>query len=239
MKEIGNCMTNFADLGLTDELVERTAALGYEEPTEIQLQAIPLLTEGRDVVGVAQTGTGKTAAFGLPLLGEIDAKQRAVQALVLAPTRELAIQVSDAITSFAQFMPGVSVLPIYGGASFTTQLRGLRDGAQVVVGTPGRVIDLLQRGKLDLSAVSFLVLDEADEMLRMGFAEDVEEIVGFVPQDRRTALFSATIDRKSTRLNSSHLTDPVRVSVTRAASTDATVERGYAVVPLRHTVGAQ
>ena len=236
--EAAEAADGFAQLPIAAPVMRAVRALGFETPTDIQREAIPLLTEGRDVVGVAQTGTGKTAAFGLPLLGEIDAKQRAVQALVLAPTRELAIQVSDAITSFAQFMPGVSVLPIYGGASFTTQLRGLRDGAQVVVGTPGRVIDLLQRGKLDLSAVSFLVLDEADEMLRMGFAEDVEEIVGFVPQDRRTALFSATMPPAIRRVADTHLTDPVRVSVTRAASTVDSVEQGYAVVPFRHKVGA-
>ncbi|PYG02096.1 ATP-dependent RNA helicase DeaD [Georgenia satyanarayanai] len=230
--------TGFADLGLPDDLLSAVTDLGFTTPTGIQTEAIPLLLAGRDVVGVAQTGTGKTAAFGLPLLAAVDPKLRAVQALVLAPTRELALQVSDAIATFASHQRGLTVLPIYGGSSFTPQLRGLRDGAQVVVGTPGRVMDLMEKGSLDLSNVRFLVLDEADEMLRMGFAEDVEQIAARVPAGRRTALFSATMPAAIKRVAATHLTDPVRVSVTPASSTVSNIEQTYAVVPFRHKTGA-
>ncbi len=230
--------SGFAGLGLPTPLLDAVVDLGYTTPTDIQTEAVPLLLAGRDVVGVAQTGTGKTAAFGLPLLAAVDPALRAVQALVLAPTRELALQVSEAIASFATHLDGVDVLPIYGGASFTPQLRGLRAGAQVVVGTPGRVMDLMERGSLDLSGVRFLVLDEADEMLRMGFAEDVEQIVAQVPAGRRTALFSATMPAAIRRVAATHLPDPVKVSLTPASSTVETVHQTYAVVPFRHKAGA-
>jgi len=230
--------TGFAGLGLPESLLSAVVELGFTTPTDIQTEAIPLLLAGRDVVGVAQTGTGKTAAFGLPLLAAVDPGVRAVQALVLAPTRELAIQVSDAISSFARHLRGLHVLPSYGGSSFVPQLRGLRDGAQVVVGTPGRVMDLMERGSLDLSGVRFLVLDEADEMLRMGFAEDVEQIAAKVPAVRRTALFSATMPAAIKKVAATHLTDPVRVSVTPASSTVSNIEQTYAVVPFRHKTGA-
>ena len=230
--------TGFAGLGLPESLLSAVVELGFTTPTDIQTEAIPLLLAGRDVVGVAQTGTGKTAAFGLPLLAAVDPGVRAVQALVLAPTRELAIQVSDAISSFARHLRGLHVLPIYGGSSFVPQLRGLRDGAQVVVGTPGRVMHLMERGSLDLSGVRFLVLDEADEMLRMGFAEDVEQIAAKVPAVRRTALFSATMPAAIKKVAATHLTDPVRVSVTPASSTVSNIEQTYAVVPFRHKTGA-
>ncbi|WP_324652087.1 DEAD/DEAH box helicase [Georgenia sp. H159] len=228
----------FAGLGLPEDLLSAVLDLGFTTPTDIQTEAIPLLLAGRDVVGVAQTGTGKTAAFGLPLLAAVDPGLRAVQALVLAPTRELALQVSDAIASFATHLHGLQVLPIYGGSSFTPQLRGLRAGAQVVVGTPGRVMDLMSKGSLDLSGVRFLVLDEADEMLRMGFAEDVEQIAAQVPRDRRTALFSATMPGAIKKVAATHLNDPVRVSVTPGSSTVATVHQTFAVVPYRHKAGA-
>ncbi len=230
--------SGFGGLGLPEDLLSAVVDLGFTTPTDIQTEAIPLLLAGRDVVGVAQTGTGKTAAFGLPLLAAVDPGLRAVQALVLAPTRELAMQVSDALASFATHLDGLQVLPIYGGSSFTPQLRGLRAGAQVVVGTPGRVMDLMEKGSLDLSGVRFLVLDEADEMLRMGFAEDVEQIAARVPTERRTALFSATMPGAIKKVAATHLHDPVRVSVTRASSTVDTVEQSYAVVPFRHKAGA-
>jgi len=230
--------TGFADLGLPDDLLSAIVDLGFTTPTDIQTEAIPLLLAGRDVVGVAQTGTGKTAAFGLPLLAAVDPRQRSVQALVLAPTRELALQVSDAIATFASHLRGLTVLPIYGGSSFVPQLRGLRDGAQVVVGTPGRVMDLMEKGSLDLSGVRFLVLDEADEMLRMGFAEDVEQIAARVPASRRTALFSATMPAAIKKVAATHLNDPVRVSVTPASSTVSNIDQTFAVVPFRHKVGA-
>ncbi|MEE6297117.1 DEAD/DEAH box helicase [Georgenia wangjunii] len=230
--------TTFADLGLPQHLLEAVLDLGFTIPTDIQAEAIPRLLAGRDVVGIAQTGTGKTAAFGLPLLAAVDASRKGVQALVLTPTRELAMQVSDAIATFAARTPSLRVMSIYGGSSFIPQLRGLREGVQVVVGTPGRVIDLMERGSLDLSGVRFLVLDEADEMLRMGFAEDVEQIAARVPSDRRTALFSATMPGAIKKVAATHLNDPVRVAVSRASSTVSTVRQTYAVVPYKHKVGA-
>ncbi|WP_341361174.1 DEAD/DEAH box helicase [Georgenia sp. M64] len=235
---LAKAAVTFADLGLPDDLLSAIEDLGFTVPTDIQAEAIPVLLSGRDVVGVAQTGTGKTAAFGLPLLEAVDAWERSVQALVLTPTRELAMQVSDAIASFAHRTKNLTVLPVYGGSSYIPQLRALKDGAQVVVGTPGRVMDLIERGSLNLSGVRFLVLDEADEMLRMGFAEDVEQIASHVPSGRRTALFSATMPAAIKRVADTHLTDPVRVAVTRPASTTATVRQTYAVVPFRHKVGA-
>lgn len=229
-------MINFADLGLTDALVARTAALGFEEPTEIQQQAIPPLLLGHDVVGVAQTGTGKTAAFGLPLLTKIDPAMPVVQGLVLAPTRELAIQVAEAIEELAG--KSVKVLPVYGGAPYGPQLGGLREGAQVVVGTPGRVIDMLSRGALDLSSLTYLVLDEADEMLRMGFAEDVDEILSKANPERQTALFSATMPRAIRTVAREHMVEPVEVTISPVTDETSTITQEYAIVPFRHKVGA-
>jgi ATP-dependent RNA helicase DeaD len=163
----------FDDLGLPENLLAAVKSLGFVTPSSIQERAIPELLAGRDITGIAQTGTGKTAAFGLPMLAALDPSERNVQALVLAPTRELAIQVSEAIESFAQHIDGLEVLAVYGGSPYPPQIRALKSGVQVVVGTPGRVIDHLERGTLDLNNIRFLVLDEADEMLRMGFAEDV------------------------------------------------------------------
>nr|WP_226921240.1 DEAD/DEAH box helicase [Georgenia subflava] len=228
----------FADLGLPEDILAAVEDLGFITPTDIQAEAIPVLLSGRDVVGIAQTGTGKTAAFGLPLLEAVDAWERSVQALVLTPTRELAMQVSDAIASFAHRTKNLTVLPVYGGSSYVPQLRALKDGAQVVVGTPGRVMDLIERGSLKLGGVRFLVLDEADEMLRMGFAEDVEQIASQLPAERRTALFSATMPAAIKRVAATHLTDPVRIATSRPASTVATVHQTYAVVPFRHKIGA-
>ncbi|UNX56384.1 DEAD/DEAH box helicase [Georgenia sp. TF02-10] len=220
------------------DLLAAVDDLGFTTPTAIQAEAVPVLLAGRDVVGIAQTGTGKTAAFGLPLLAAVDPAERAVQALVLTPTRELAMQVADAIGTFAHRTRGLTVLPVYGGSSYVPQLRALSRGAQVVVGTPGRVMDLIERGDLRLNRVRFFVLDEADEMLRMGFAEDVETIAAHVPAERRTALFSATMPTAIKKVAATHLTDPVRVAVTRSASTVATVQQTYAVVPFRHKNGA-
>ena len=230
--------TGFADLGLPDDLLSAIVDLGFTTPTDIQTEAIPLLLAGRDVVGVAQTGTGKTAAFGLPLLAAVDPKLRKVQALVLAPTRELAMQVADAIESFASELDDVRVLPVYGGAPYIPQQRALRDGVHVVVGTPGRIKDHLDRGALKLDDIRFLVLDEADEMLRMGFAEDVEEIFGQAPTKRQVALFSATMPPAIRKVADHHMTDPVQIAVTRQASTVTAVRQTYAVVPFRHKVGS-
>ncbi|AEI12211.1 DEAD/DEAH box helicase [Cellulomonas gilvus] len=228
----------FDELGLPDALHRAVASLGFVTPSAIQARAIPALLSGRDIVGVAQTGTGKTAAFGLPLLAAVDPEVRAVQAIVLTPTRELAMQVAEAISTFAQHMPGLGVLPVYGGAPFLPQQRALQRGAQVVVGTPGRVIDHLERGSLVLDQVRFLVLDEADEMLRMGFAEDVDKVLQRVPAGRQVALFSATMPPAIRRVAEQHLVHPVEVTVARQSSTVTTVRQTYAVVPHRHKAGA-
>ncbi|HEY3437018.1 MAG TPA: DEAD/DEAH box helicase, partial [Actinotalea sp.] len=190
---IGAPELDLVDLGLPEPLLRAVLDLGFTRPTPIQAAAIPALMSGRDITGVAQTGTGKTAAFGLPMLAAVDPDLGQVQALVLTPTRELALQVAEAIESFAQHLHGVSVVAVYGGAPFLPQQRALARGAQIVVGTPGRVMDHLDRHTLRLDAVKFLVLDEADEMLRMGFAEDVDTIFGQAPTRRQVALFSATM----------------------------------------------
>ena len=229
---------SFADLGLPDDLLKAVTDMGYVTPTAIQREAIPVLLAGRDVVGVAQTGTGKTAAFGLPLLDAVDAREPVVQALVLAPTRELALQSADAIADMAHRSRGLDVVAVYGGAPYGPQIGALRDGAQVVVGTPGRIIDLIDKGALVLDDVTYFVLDEADEMLRMGFAEDVETIAASLPEERRTSLFSATMPPAIQRVARQHLTDPVRIEVSPQASTVDTVHQTYAVVPFRHKIGA-
>src|SRR6478672_2579421 len=229
--------SGFHRLGLPAELLRAVTDLGFSTPTAIQAAAIPALLSGRDITGIAQTGTGKTAAFGLPLLAAIDPTPR-VQALVLTPTRELAVQVAEAIASFAQHMPSITVVPIYGGSSFLPQRAALKAGAQVVVGTPGRIIDHLERGTLDLTGLRFLVLDEADEMLRMGFAEDVDRILSDAPNARQTALFSATMPQAIRAIAARHLTDPVDVAVTRQSSTVESVRQIYAVVPFRDKVEA-
>ncbi|ACQ80260.1 DEAD/DEAH box helicase domain protein [Beutenbergia cavernae DSM 12333] len=229
---------SFDDLGLPQALLDAVTGLGFTTPTPIQTAAIPALLSGRDLVGVAQTGTGKTAAFGLPLLAAVDPQLAAVQALVLTPTRELAIQVSDAVASFVPSGAGVKVLPIYGGASFVPQLRGLERGAQVVVGTPGRVIDLLERGSLDLDALRYLVLDEADEMLRMGFAEDVDVILAKTPATKQVALFSATMPPPIRKVAETHLRNPEEIAVARQATPIAAVTQTYAIVPYRNKAEA-
>ncbi len=228
----------FADLGLPVDLLRAVTDMGYVTPTDIQREAIPVLLAGRDVVGIAQTGTGKTAAFGLPLLDAVDAREPVVQALVLAPTRELALQSADAIADMAHRSRGLDVVAVYGGAPYGPQIGALRDGAQVVVGTPGRIIDLIDKGALVLDDVAYFVLDEADEMLRMGFAEDVETIAASLPEERRTSLFSATMPPAIQRVARQHLNDPVRIEVSPQASTVDTVHQTYAVVPFRHKIGA-
>lgn len=228
----------FDDLGLPEDLLAAVKELGFSAPTAIQAAAIPILLRGKDVVGVAQTGTGKTAAFALPLLAHIDPDKREVQALVLAPTRELAMQGAQAIESFAAKSRGVDVAAVYGGSSYLPQLRALEGGAQVVVGTPGRIMDLMDRGALRLDAVRYFVLDEADEMLRMGFAEDVEKIASEVPEGRISALFSATMPPPIRRVAERHLSDAEEVTISRPATTVSTVKQMYAVVPERHKIGA-
>lgn len=220
---------SFETLGLRPELVQAATELGFEAPTPIQAQAIPALLEGRDVIGQAQTGTGKTAAFALPMLHSIGARSGVVQGLVLTPTRELALQVSQAIYDYSRHLR-LSVLAIYGGSSYDRQMRRLSAGVDVVVGTPGRLIDLMERGVLDLSHVQFLVLDEADEMLKMGFIEDVERILAGTPAARQTALFSATMPDPIRRLSERYLKDPVTVTIQAKAMTVPQIEQRYYMV---------
>ena len=206
----------FESLGLRPELLNALTALGYEEPTPIQEEAIPPLAEGRDLLGQAATGTGKTAAFSLPVLQRLPAHrtERPPVALVLVPTRELAVQVSEALHRYGRDL-GARVLPVYGGAPIVRQLRSLESGVDVVVATPGRALDLLNRGALQLGEIATVVLDEADEMLDMGFAEDLEAILDETPEQRQTVLFSATMPRRLDALARRHLSDPVRITIAR------------------------
>lgn len=226
----------FADLGLPTDVLARVERLGFVHPTDIQASTIPLLLEGRDVVGVANTGTGKTAAFGLPMLSGLDTADRSVQGLVLTPTRELALQGADALRSFAP--DDIDILAVYGGSSYIPQIKGLERGSHIVVGTPGRIMDLMDKGALDISTVTYFVLDEADEMLRMGFAEDVETIAASLPRERKTALFSATMPPAIRRVAETHMHNPEHISVSDPRSTVSTVDQQYAVVPSRHKIGA-
>ena len=205
----------FADLGLSPDILSALDALGYEEPTPIQVQAIPLLLEGRDVIGRAATGTGKTAAFALPLVEQIKPRAGKVQALIVAPTRELAVQVAEATHRYGA-PRRVSVLAVYGGQAIDRQLRELRRGVDVVVGTPGRILDHIRRGSLDLGQVRYAILDEADEMLDMGFIEDIEAILEETPAERQTALFSATFPPRIAQLAERHMRSPERLMVQTA-----------------------
>ncbi len=229
---------SFAELNFGPELARALADLGFDAPTPVQSQAIPPLRSGRDVVVRAQTGTGKTAAFALPVLEKLRPGDGSVQALVLVPTRELAVQVAAAIQGFAQHMPGVRAVPIYGGEVISKQFYALRGAAQIVVGTPGRVIDHLERGSLRLDNVSMAVLDEADEMLRMGFAEDVESILQRVPTERQMVLCSATMPEEIARIAKQYLRNPFVVEVAQSTRTALTVEQRYVVVPLEKKVEA-
>jgi len=231
-------VTTFSDLNLSAALVKALKDVGYETPSPIQAATIPTLLENRDVLGQAQTGTGKTAAFALPILSRIDIKQTAPQALVLAPTRELAIQVAEAFQRYATYIPGFHVLPIYGGQSYGPQLSALRRGVHVVVGTPGRVIDHLDKGSLDLSKLKTLVLDEADEMLRMGFIDDVERILKETPATRQTALFSATMPSVIKRIATTYLNKPVEVTVAAKTGTADNIRQRYWLVSGMHKLDA-
>lgn len=220
----------FADLNLPSSVLKALKELGYETPSPIQAATIPLLLAGRDVLGQAQTGTGKTAAFALPIVATLDSKQHAPQALVLAPTRELAIQVAEAFQSYASHVKGFHVLPIYGGQSYGPQLAALRRGVHVVVGTPGRVIDHIEKGSLDLSQLKTVVLDEADEMLRMGFIDDVEHILQQTPEERQIALFSATMPAPVKRIAKTYLNDPAEVTVAAKTGTAENITQRYWLV---------
>jgi ATP-dependent RNA helicase DeaD len=228
----------FSDLKLPPALLKALEAVGYEHPSPIQAETIPTLLTGRDVLGQAQTGTGKTAAFALPVLSRIDVNNRAVQSLVLAPTRELAIQVAEAFQKYASHMPGFHVLPIYGGQAYQPQLSALKRGAHVVVGTPGRVMDHLKRGTLNLSTVSMVVLDEADEMLNMGFLEDVEWILQQMPKQRQVALFSATMPNQIKRIAQTYLNDPAEILIRSKTTTATNIRQRYWMVSGLHKLDA-
>ena len=229
---------SFDKLGLPSDILEAVKKVGFETPSPIQARTIPALMEGRDVVGLAQTGTGKTAAFALPILARIDKSNRTPQALVLAPTRELALQVADAFQEFADHVGGINVLPIYGGQAYGIQLSGLRRGAHIIVGTPGRVIDHLEKGSLDISHLDYLVLDEADEMLNMGFQEDVERILEDTPDKKQVALFSATMPKAILRLSQQYLDDPYEVTVKAETRTNTNITQKYLHVAHRNKLDA-
>ena len=228
----------FADLGLSEAVLSAVAAIGYESASPIQAATIPALLAGADVLGQAQTGTGKTAAFALPILSRIDLQQKAPQALVMVPTRELAIQVAEAFQKYASALPGFHVLPIYGGQSYTPQLNALRRGTHVVVGTPGRIVDHLERGTLSLDGIRTVVLDEADEMLAMGFADAMEAILGRLPEQRQVALFSATMAPNIKRIAQQHLRQPREILIRSRTTTGANIRQRYWLVSGVHKLDA-
>ncbi|MCP9917698.1 DEAD/DEAH box helicase [Cyanobium sp. ATX 6F1] len=228
----------FASFGFVPEVLQAVASLGYKEPTPIQQAAIPELMLGRDLVGQAQTGTGKTAAFALPMLARMDLHQRTPQVLVLTPTRELALQVAEAFNSFAVNLPHIRVLPIYGGADFRDQIARLKRGVQVVVGTPGRVMDHMRQGTLDLSGLKTLVLDEADEMLRMGFIDDVEWVLTQLPEQRQVVLFSATMPSEIRRISQKYLNDPAEVTIRQKGDDASRIRQRYLMVNAPHKLEA-
>ncbi len=228
----------FNQLALNKSLLKALDDVGYETPSPIQAQTIPLLLEGRDVLGQAQTGTGKTAAFALPILSNLDLKQKEPQVLVLAPTRELAIQVAEAFQKYAKHLKGFHVLPIYGGQDYSGQIRGLKRGVHVVVGTPGRVMDHMRKGTLKLNKLSTLVLDDADEMLRMGFIDDVEWVLEQTPSDRQIALFSATMPQQIRRIAKNHLNKPAEVTIKQKTATAETIRQRYWLVSGMHKLDA-
>lgn len=221
---------SFIDLGLSEEILNALNDLGFSKPSPIQTECIPLLLAGEDVLGMAQTGSGKTAAFSIPFLMKLDINLKAPQVLVLAPTRELAIQVAEACSEYAKYMKGLKVLALYGGQRYDVQLRALKQGPQIVVGTPGRLLDHLNRKTLDLSNLKGLVLDEADEMLRMGFIDDVESIMAAIPDDHQTALFSATMPAPIRRITKRFMKDPKEVQIKSTTQTTPDIEQSYWLV---------
>lgn len=228
----------FDQLGLPSNILQAVTDLGYETPSPIQREAIPTLMQGGDIIGQAQTGTGKTAAFALPVLAQIDPKANHTQVLILAPTRELAIQVAEACQSYAKHLNNFHVLPIYGGQSYSTQLRQLKRGAQIVVGTPGRVMDHMRRGTLSIDKLSTLVLDEADEMLRMGFIDDVEWVLEHTPPTRQIALFSATMPKEIEKVANKHLSNPTHIKIKSTTTTAKTIRQRYWQVSGIHKLDA-
>lgn len=231
-------IVQFADLNLPAPLLKAVKEVGYEQASPIQAATIPLMLEGYDLIGQAQTGTGKTAAFALPALAHVDIGLNKPQTLVLAPTRELAIQVAEAVNRYARYMKGVRVLPIYGGQSYTQQIRQLDRGTHIVVGTPGRVMDLVRKGKLKLEFLNTLVLDEADEMLRMGFIDDVEWILERTPEKRQVALFSATMPKPIRKIADNYLNQPKEIIIKQKARTADTVSQRFLSVTYKHKMDA-
>ncbi len=222
---------SFEELGLNSNILKGVEALGFTEPTPIQSEAIPqLLKEDRDLIGLAQTGTGKTAAFGLPLLQKIDTNERYPQALVLAPTRELCVQITKDLTNFGAHVPGFNAVAVYGGASIQDQIRTIRKGVQIVVATPGRLIDLIDRNAMDLRKVDFVVLDEADEMLNMGFKEDIDYILSNTQEHRNTWLFSATMPREVKTISKNYMSNPIELSIGKREEGASNIEHVYYVV---------
>jgi len=236
--EVDNKQLEFTDLDLCPKVMKSVAAVGYESPTPIQAKIIPHMMQGRDVIGQAQTGTGKTAAFALPLLCRLDLSLRLPQVLVLTPTRELAIQVAEAFQRYASNLPGFHVLPIYGGQEYRGQFMRLKQGVHVVVGTPGRVMDHIRRETLNLKGIRCLVLDEADEMLRMGFIDDVEWVLTQLPTKRQTALFSATMPAAIRRIAQKHQKDPVEITIKARTTTVEATRQRYWMVSGMHKLDA-
>jgi ATP-dependent RNA helicase DeaD len=233
-----NTDIKFDDLGLATPILKTLTEIGYETPSPIQEQAIPVLLKGGDILGMAQTGTGKTAAFALPILSNINLKQKNPQVLVLAPTRELAIQVAEAFQTFSRGIKGLHVLPVYGGTDYGTQIRALKRGVHVIVGTPGRVMDHIKKRTLVLNELKTMVLDEADEMLRMGFIDDVEWILKHTPDSRQIALFSATMPKEVKRIANTYLKNPTEVIIKQKTATATTIEQKYWLVSGLHKLDA-
>ncbi|PLA74566.1 ATP-dependent RNA helicase [Hydrogenovibrio sp. SC-1] len=233
-----NTEIKFSDLGLATPILKTLEEIGYETPSPIQEKAIPVLLEGGDILGMAQTGTGKTAAFALPILSKIDIRQKDPQVLVLAPTRELAIQVAEAFQTFSRNIKGLHVLPVYGGSEYGTQIRALKRGVHVVVGTPGRVMDHIKKGTLKLDSLTSMVLDEADEMLRMGFIDDVEWILKHTPKTRQIALFSATMPKEVHRIANTYLQNPTEVIIKQKAATASLIDQKFWLVSGLHKLDA-
>ncbi len=232
-------MNPFLELGIREEVVKAISEIGFEKPSEIQEKAIPvLLTGSDDFVGLAQTGTGKTAAFGLPLLEQLDFSQKHPQALVLCPTRELCLQIAKDLEKFAKYMDNVHVVAVYGGANISDQLRQIRRGVQIVVATPGRMLDIIGRNAIDFSKVKYVVLDEADEMLNMGFQEDINNILSETPEEKKTWLFSATMPKEVRRIAQKYMTDPVELTVGTKNTGNANIEHQYFLVKARDKYAA-
>ncbi|MCU7892360.1 MAG: DEAD/DEAH box helicase [Candidatus Thiodiazotropha sp. (ex Ustalcina ferruginea)] len=238
MSDATPSVTRFRDLNLPKPLLTALDEVGYETPSPIQAQTIPYLLQGQDLLGHAPTGTGKTAAFALPLLSRLNTKKQHVQVMVLTPTRELAIQVAEAFQRYAAHIKGFHVLPIYGGQDYSGQIRQLKRGVHVVVGTPGRVMDHMRKGTLKLDTIQALVLDEADEMLRMGFIDDVEWILGQTPEQRQIALFSATMPKEIQRIARHHLNKPQEIAIKTRTATADTIRQRYWLVSGLHKLDA-